>query len=146
MSETIKYVVKRDGRQEAPMLDKIQARIRKLCFDLDMDYVDPVSIAGKVISGLYNGITTSEMDDLAAETCYLRATYHPDNALLGGRIRASNTMKSTSPTFSGAMEMLYEYVETRTQKHSPIISKDLYDFVMANADELNTLAESQKHM
>lgn len=62
------YVVKRDGRTEAVHFDKITARIRKLCYELNPEFVEPIIVAQKVVVGVYNGVTTSELDDLAAET------------------------------------------------------------------------------
>jgi hypothetical protein len=69
MSRPGMFVVKRDGRQEDVHFDKITARIRKLCYGLDMRYIDPVAVAMKVVQGIYPGVTTRELDQLAAETC-----------------------------------------------------------------------------
>ena len=60
------YVVKRDGRKEQVMFDKITARVRKLCYGLN-ELVDPLRVTMRVIEGLYDGVTTSELDNLAAE-------------------------------------------------------------------------------
>ena len=96
------YVVKRDGRKEPIMFDKITARVRKLCYGLN-DLVDPVKVAMRVIEGLYDGVTTSELDNLAAETAATMTTTHPDYALLAARISVSNLHKNTKKSFSETM-------------------------------------------
>ena len=93
------YVVKRDGRKEPIMFDKITARVRKLCYGLN-ELVDPVKVAMRVIEGLYDGVTTSELDNLAAEIAATMTTAHPDYAKLAARISISNLHKNTRKTFS----------------------------------------------
>ena len=87
------YVLKRDGRKEPIMFDKITARVRKLCYGLN-DLVDPVKVAMRVIEGLYDGVTTSELDNLAAETAATMTTTHPDYALLAARISFQTSTKT----------------------------------------------------
>src|SRR6056300_1424497 len=107
-------VVKRDGRTENVSFDKITARIKKLCYGLNQDYVDSIEIAKKVIQGLYDGVSTVALDNLAAETAATMATLHPDYALLAARIAVSNLHKNTSKSFSGTMEALFNYVDPKT--------------------------------
>ena len=100
-------VVKRDGRRESVKFDKITARIEKLGYGLDMNYVEPIEVAKKVISGLYDGVTTQELDNLAAETAASMTTKHPDYASLAARIAVSNLHKTTAKSFSNTMKRLY---------------------------------------
>ncbi|KAI8062316.1 ribonucleoside-diphosphate reductase large chain [Gilbertella persicaria] len=132
------FVYKRDGRRERVAFDKITARINKLCYGLDMNYVDPVAITQKVISGVYQGVTTIELDNLAAETAAYMTTTHPDYALLAARIAISNLHKETKKVFSQVVEDLYNYINPKTEKLSPMIAKDIYEIVMANAERLNS--------
>ena len=100
------YVLKRDGRKEPIIFDKITARVRKLCYGLN-DLVDPVKVAMRVIEGLYDGVTTSELDNLAAETAATMTTTHPDYALLAARVSVSNLHKNTKKSFVDTMTDLY---------------------------------------
>ncbi|KAI9251209.1 ribonucleoside-diphosphate reductase large chain [Sporodiniella umbellata] len=132
------FVIKRDGRHERVAFDKITARINKLCYGLDMNYVDPVAITQRVISGVYEGVTTIELDNLAAETAAYMTTRHPDYALLAARIAISNLHKETKKVFSQVVEDLYRYINPKTDKHSPMISDATYKVVMDHADRLNS--------
>ncbi|KFW82887.1 Ribonucleoside-diphosphate reductase large subunit [Manacus vitellinus] len=132
------HVVKRDGRQERVMFDKITSRIQKLCYGLNADFVDPAQITMKVIQGLYSGVTTVELDTLAAETAATLTTKHPDYAILAARIAVSNLHKETKKVFSDVMEDLYNYINPHNGKHSPMISKETLDIVLANKDRLNS--------
>ncbi|KAK5981720.1 Ribonucleoside-diphosphate reductase large subunit [Trichostrongylus colubriformis] len=132
------YVVKRDGRKETVHFDKITARIQKLSYRLNMDYVDPVLVAMKVIGGLYKGVSTVELDNLAAETAASMTTQHPDYAILAARIAVSNLHKKTGKVFSEVMEKLYNFHHPLTGEHSPMISKETYDIIMKHADRLNS--------
>ncbi len=131
------FVVKRDGRKEPVMFDKITARIRKLCYGLN-DLVDPVKVAMRVIEGLYDGVTTSELDNLAAEIAATMTTSHPDYAKLAARISVSNLHKNTKKSFSETMKDLYEYVNPRTGKKAPLLSKEVYEVVRDHAAELDS--------
>ncbi|MEP2937532.1 MAG: ribonucleoside-diphosphate reductase subunit alpha [Gilvibacter sp.] len=130
-------VVKRDGRKEPIMFDKITARVRKLCYGLN-ELVDPVKVAMRVIEGLYDGVTTSELDTLAAEIAATLTTAHPDYARLAARISVSNLHKNTKKTFSEVMTDLYTYVNPRTGKKAPLLSDEVYDIIQKNADELDS--------
>src|ERR1700745_1927358 len=108
------YVIKRDGKRETVKFDKITARIQKLCYALDPVHVNPVEVAMKVIQGIYPGVTTSELDNLAAETAASLTTTHPDYALLASRIAVSNLHKNTEKSFSKTIPNLHNYVDTKT--------------------------------
>ncbi len=127
-------VVKRDGRKEPIMFDKIT---RKLCYGLN-ELVDPVKISMRVIEGLYDGVTTSELDNLAAEVAATMTTSHPDYARLAARISVSNLHKNTKKSFSEVMEDLYTYVNPRTGKDAPLLSDEVYKVIMDNADDLDS--------
>lgn len=131
------YVVKRDGRKEPVMFDKITSRVRKMCYGLN-ERVDPVKVAMRVIEGLYDGVTTSELDNLAAEIAATLTISHPDYAKLAARISVSNLHKNTKKTFSEVMTDLYGYVNPRTGKKAPMISDEVYEVIQKNADELNS--------
>ncbi|XP_068411061.1 ribonucleoside-diphosphate reductase large subunit isoform X3 [Eschrichtius robustus] len=132
------HVIKRDGRQERVMFDKITSRIQKLCYGLNMDFVDPAQITMKVIQGLYSGVTTVELDTLAAETAATLTTKHPDYAILAARIAVSNLHKETKKVFSDVMEDLFNYINPHNGKHSPMVAKSTVDIVLANKDRLNS--------
>ena len=131
------FVVKRDGRKEPIMFDKITARIRKLNYGLN-PLVDPVRVAMRVIEGLYDGVTTSELDNLAAEIAATMTTTHPDYAKLAARISVSNLHKNTKKSFSETMTDLYEYVNPRTGKKAPLLSDEVYAIIQKNADKLDS--------
>ncbi len=131
------YVLKRDGRKEPIMFDKITARVRKLCYGLN-DLVDPVKVAMRVIEGLYDGVTTSELDNLAAETAATMTTTHPDYAQLAARISVSNLHKNTKKSFVETMTDLYTYVNPRTGKKAPLLADNVYKIVKDNAELLDS--------
>jgi ribonucleoside-diphosphate reductase alpha chain len=131
------YVVKRDGRKEPVMFDKITDRIKKMSYSLS-PLVEPVKVAMRVIEGLYDGVTTSELDNLAAETAASMTIAHPDYAQLAARISVSNLHKNTKKSFSETMKDLYEYVNPRTGQKAPLLSDEVYDVIMRNAEELDS--------
>lgn len=131
------FVVKRDGRKESVKFDKITARITKLCYGLS-PIVDPVKIAMKVIEGVYDGVTTSELDNLAAEIAATNTTAHPDYALLASRIAVSNLHKNTKKSFSQVMSDLYHYVDPKTGANAGLIADDVYQIIMDNAPLLDS--------
>ena len=131
------YVLKRDGRKEPIMFDKITARVRKLCYGLN-DLVDPVKVAMRVIEGLYDGVTTSELDNLAAETAATMTTTHPDYALLAARISVSNLHKNTKKSFVDTMTDLFTYVNPRTGKKAPLLADNVYKIIKDNAELLDS--------
>ncbi len=131
-------VIKRNGKREDVSFDKITARIRKLCYGLDAQFVDPIEIAKKVILGLYNGVSTSDLDNLAAETAATLATIHPDYAILAARIAVSNLHKNTCKSFSETMEILYNYIDPMTQKKAGLISDETIEVIRKNTDRLDS--------
>jgi len=131
------YVVKRDGKRELVMFDKITDRVRKLCYGLN-ELVDPVKVAMRVIEGLYDNVTTSELDNLAAETAASMTISHPDYAQLAARIAVSNLHKNTKKSFSETMSDMYHYVNPRTNQEAPLLSDEVYEAIMANADILDS--------
>ncbi|KAK4451814.1 ribonucleoside-diphosphate reductase large chain [Podospora aff. communis PSN243] len=132
------YVKKRDGRQERVQFDKITARVSRLCYGLDMDHVDPVAITQKVISGVYGGVTTAQLDDLAAETAAYMTVTHPDYAILAARIAVSNLHKQTKKQWSAVVSDLYHYVNPKNKTPSPMISQETYDCVMRHKEDLDS--------
>lgn len=132
------FVVKRDGRKEEVHFDKITSRIQKLCYGLNMDFVDPVAITLRVINGLYCGVTTQQLDNLAAETAATLTTNHADYALLAARIAVSNLHKETKKVFSEVISDLHHYTSDETGKPAPMISEFHYNVVMKNSDRLNS--------
>ncbi|KOF03825.1 ribonucleoside-diphosphate reductase subunit alpha [Roseivirga seohaensis] len=131
-------VVKRDGRHESVKFDKITARIDKLSYGLDPAFVEPVEVAKKVIEGLYDGVSTLDLDNLAAEIAATMTVKHPDYAKLAARIAISNLHKTTSKSFSNTMKRLYTYVDPKTGENAPLISKETYGIVKANAATLDS--------
>ncbi len=128
------YVLKRDGRREAIQFDKITARIKKLCYGLH-PAVDPIEVAKKVINGLYEGVTTSALDNLAAEVAATNTVKHPDYALLASRIAVSNLHKNTEKCFSEAMKALYEYIDPNTGEPAALLADDVYAIIAKNKDK-----------
>jgi ribonucleoside-diphosphate reductase alpha chain len=130
------FVVKRDGKRESVKFDKITARIEKLCYGFSL--VDPIDVAKKVIEGLFDGVTTSELDNLAAETAASLTTKHPDYALLASRIAVSNLHKNTIKSFSETMRKLREYVDSKTGKDASLIADDVWKVIEENAELLDS--------
>ena len=132
------FVIKRDGRTESVKFDKITSRIEKLSYSLNQDFVDPAEVAKKVIDGLYDGVTTSELDNLAAETAASLTTRHPDYALLASRIAVSNLHKNTQKSFSETMHKLHTYRDDKTGKPAALIADDVMQIISDNADLLDS--------
>ena len=132
------YVIKRDGHKEPVKFDKITARISRLCYGLDPKRIDAVKVTQRIISGVYEGVTTSELDNLAAETCAYMTTVHPDYATLAARLAISNLHKQTTKQFSQVVEDLHNYINPANGKPAPMISDDVYEIVMENKDFINS--------
>lgn len=132
------FVIKRDGKTESVKFDKITARIEKLCYGLNPALVDPVDVAKKVIEGLYDGVTTSELDNLAAETAASLTTKHPDYALLASRIAVSNLHKNTRKSFSDTMQKLHQYIDRKTGKNASLIADDVWEVISTHAELLDS--------
>jgi len=131
-------VLKRSGKTESVSFDKITARIKKLCYGLNSQYVDYIEISKKVIQGLYDGVTTVELDNLAAETAATMAANHPDNAILAARIAISNLHKETDKSFSKTIKALYNYVDPKTGEKAGLIGENAYKFIWKNRDKLDS--------
>ncbi len=132
------FVIKRDGTSESVKFDKITARIQKLSYGLDPAHVDSILVAKKVIDGVYDGVTTSELDNLAAETAASLTVRHPDYALLASRIAVSNLHKNTIKSFSKTIEELYNYIDPKTNTRASLIADDVYQIVQNNAQLLDS--------
>lgn len=132
------FVIKRNGKKEAVHFDKITARIHKLIYGLSISEKDVIEIAKKVIQGIYDNVTTTELDNLAAETAAAQTTIHPDFSVLAARIAVSNLHKNTLKSFSKTAQLLYEYTDPITQTHAPLISEEIYKIIRKNADELDS--------
>jgi len=131
------YVLKRDGRKETVQFDKITARVKKLCYGLNVA-VDPLKVAMKVIEGVYDSVTTSELDNLAAEIAATNTTTHPDYAQLASRIAVSNLHKNTKKSFSQTMTDLYEYKDPKTGANASLVAEDVYKTIMDNSERLDS--------
>lgn len=139
-------VKKRNGELEEMRYDKITKRISALCGDLNMEYVDPTYITLKVTQGIYDGISTIELDRLAAETAASMTTTHPDYAKLAGRIAVSNLHKSTPRKFSQAIRELHSFIEPKTGKESSLIDDNVYQFVMDNKEAIDGAVDLERDM
>jgi len=131
------YVAKRDGKTESVKFDKITARIIKMCYGLD-PLVSPEAVAMKVIEGLFDGVSTTELDNLAAEVAAAKTIDHPDYALLASRIAVSNLHKETKKTFSEVMHDLYHYVDNKTNEPASLLAEDVYHIIMDNKEVLDS--------
>jgi ribonucleoside-diphosphate reductase alpha chain len=132
------FVFKRDGKKESVKFDKITARIQKLCYGLSPEHVQPILVAQKVIEGVYDGVTTTELDNLAAETAASLTTRHPDFALLASRIAISNLHKNTKKSFSETMQDLYNYIDPKTGKKAPLLADDVMEVINEHTDLLDS--------
>ncbi|RJV00713.1 MAG: ribonucleoside-diphosphate reductase subunit alpha [Candidatus Poseidoniales archaeon] len=131
-------VVKRNGDKEDVRFDAIQEKLTNLSVGLNTDWVDPGMLTKLVIEGLYDGVTTSELDELAAETAASLAAQHPDYSKLAARICVDNLHRSTKDVFTDVVSDLRNYVDPESGKHAPLISEEVFDIIMANKDVLNS--------
>ena len=131
------YVIKRDGRREAVKFDKITARVKKLCYGLD-PMVDATQVTLKVIDGIFDGVTTSELDNLTAEVSATMTVKHPDYAQLASRIAVSNLHKNTKKSFSETMKDLYTYLDPKTGAKAALLADDVHKLIEDNADLLDS--------
>ena len=130
-------VIKRNGKKETVKFDKITARIQKLSYGLS-PLVDVIEVTKKVIEGIYDGVTTTELDNLAAETAASLTTKHPDYALLASRIAVSNLHKNTEKSFSATMRKLHDYTDKATGRKMPLLADDVMNIIEANAELLDS--------
>lgn len=129
------------------LFDKITARIEHLCDlppKLNPEFVDPVEVAQKVVSGVFPGVKTTELDNLAAETAAYMSTKHPDYGVLAARIAISNLHKQTSSSFSETMRLEHEYVNSKTGEPAPLISDEVYEIVKKNAEVLDNAIKYER--
>ncbi len=131
------FVLKRNGKRESVKFDKVTARIEKLSYSLS-SLIDPIDVAKKVVQGIYDGVPTTELDNLAAETAASLTTKHPDYALLASRIAISNLHKNTLKSFSETMEKLYNYTDKGSGKRTPLLADDVFEIIQANAELLDS--------
>ena len=131
------YVVQRDGRKETVKFDKITARIIKMCYGLD-PLVSPEAVAMKVIEGIYDGVSTSDLDNLAAEVAAAKTIDHPDYALLASRIAVSNLHKETKKTFSEVIDDLHHYIDPKTNQNASLVADDVYAIIQENKEAFDS--------
>ena len=132
------FVLKRNGKQERVQYDKISSRIEKLAYGLNTDFVDPAYITQKVIKGVYSGVTTVQLDTLAAETAAYLTTEHPDYSVLAARIAVSNLHKMTQKSFSAVMSDCYHCVDESSGRKAPLLADDVYQVIVKNKEELDS--------
>ena len=131
-------VVNRKGEREDVRFDAIHEKLQKLSHGLDETWVDPGHVTKLTIEGLYDGVTTRELDQLAAETSASLASHHPDYSRLAARICVDDLHRSTKDVFTDVITDLREYIDPESKKHAPLISEEVYEIIMANADRLNS--------
>lgn len=142
-----RYVTKRNGKREPLVLDKILDRINQQTYGLDGKWIVPFDVAQKVIEGITPDIETRVLDLLAMETAASLTSKHPDYSVLAARLAITSLHKETKKSFSETINDLYEYIDPRTEKHSPIVSKQFLDIVNEFADELDSaIVHSRDHM
>lgn len=139
-------VKKRDGSLEEMRYDKITRRISVFCSDLNLEYIDPTYVTLKVTQGIYDGISTTELDVLAAETAAAMVTTHPDYAKLAGRLAVSNLHKTTHKKFSQCIKELYSFVEPKTGKESSLIDDEVYKFIIENRETLDGAIHQERDL
>ena len=132
------YVTKRDGSKEAVRFDKISNRIKKMTYGLNTDFVDWMGISQKVIAGIFDGISTVELDNLAAETAASLIPSHPDYSILASRIAVSRLHKTTKKKFSETIEDLYEYIDPETGKPAGLINDETFEAIQQNREKFDS--------
>jgi ribonucleoside-diphosphate reductase alpha chain len=132
-------VIKRDGSEESVNLNKISARVKKQTYGLDPDFIDYMEVAKKVIAGVYDGVTTSELDNLAAETAASLTRIHPDYSILAARIALTALKKETKKSFKETVVDLYNYVSPETGEKAPLVSEELYNIVKNNYKKIESM-------
>jgi len=137
-------VVKRNGEKEDVRFDAIQEKLTKLSEGLNPKWIDPGTVTKLVIEGLYDGVTTAELDELSAETAASLASQHPDYSKLAARICVDNLHRSTKGVFSEVIADLRKYVDPESGKHAPLISQEVYDIVMENKEKLDAYLDYQR--
>lgn len=131
------FVITRSGKKETVQFDKITHRIQKLTYGLSLDHVDAGEVAKRTIQGIYDGVTTKELDNLSAEVAAYMTTVHPDYSVLAARISMSNLHRNTSDSFMAAMDSLYNFVDPKIGEKTPLISNELYESAKKHQDRIN---------
>ncbi len=130
-------VVNRKGEREDVRFDAIHEKLSSLTDGLDTDWVDAANLTKLTIEGLYDGVTTRELDQLAAETAASLASHHPDYSKLAARICVDDLHRSTKSSFSEVVTDLREFIDPESGEHAPLISQEIYDIIIANKETLN---------
>lgn len=133
-------VVKRNGEYEDVSFDKVLMRLKNLSNDLNINVSE---LAQKVCSRIYDGVKTSELDEMAAYLCSSMSLDNPEYNLLASRIIISNHHKNTSPSFSETVQILYDNKDIHNMDY-PLVSDELYDIVSKNKEKLNTYIDYQR--
>ena len=131
------FVITRSGKREPVQFDKITHRISQLLYGLDSEFVDASQVAKRTIQGLFDGITTEELDNLSAEVSAYLTSSHPDYARLAGRIAVANLHRSTSDSFMETLDKLWNFTPDYSGEKTPLISQDLYDFATQHKDRIS---------
>ena len=137
-------VVNRKGEREDVRFDAILEKLSSLTEGLDANWVDPAQLTKLTIEGLYDGVSTRELDQLAAETAASLASHHPDYSKLAARICVDDLHRSTKEVFTDVVTDLREFIDPESKKHAPLISKEVYDIIMENAEVLNNHIDYQR--
>jgi len=135
-------VQKRDGTIEPMLFDKILNRIKKQGKEVNIE-INYSSLTIKVIDQLFDGISTSKIDELTCEQCASLSTIHPDYSTLASRIFVSNHHKNTNSSFSEVMKQLWEYKDINNN-HSPLISYELWFIVNNNREFLDNMIINER--
>ena len=130
-------VVNRKGEREDVRFDAILEKLTVLSEGLNSKWVDPGHVTKLTIEGLYDGVTTRELDQLAAETAASLASQHPEYSRLAARICVDDLHRATKETFTDVITDLREYIDPESGKHAPLISEEVFDVIMEHADVLN---------
>lgn len=131
------HVIRRSGKKEKVKFDKVLLRLEKLSYGLDTKHVSVAEVAAKTLAGIYDGVQTTELDNLSAEIAASMSTKHPDYSILASRIAVSNIHKNVEKTFSENIELLFKYKDEKTGKKAPLIAKDVRDIIKKHADEID---------
>ena len=132
------HVINRQGEREAVRFDAILEKLNKLAAGLNTDWVDTGLVTQKVVEGLFDGVTTKAVDQLAAETAASLAANHPDYGMLAAKVCVENLHRDTKDNFSDVITDLREYIDPETGKHAPLISEEIYNFIMENKEVLDS--------
>ena len=134
-------VVNRKGEREDVRFDAILEKLSSLTNGLDTNWVDAANLTKLTIEGLYDGVTTRELDQLAAETAASLASHHPDYSKLAARICVDDLHRSTKGTFSEVITDLREFIDPESGEHAPLISAEVYEIIMANKETLDSYVD-----